>query len=268
MDYSYLEKHLGNLPIGHTVYTYRRCQSTMDLVHTLAWTHPPGTAVLAEVQTAGRGRHNRRWVDVAARSIAVSILLKDHLWNDSGSGVSLLSGLAVLEAAQVVEGRLVNLALEWPNDVVEDSPCHPPHKVAGVLVESKRDPFGSPYAVLGIGINVNHTAGQLPPTPGARVPATSLRLVAGRTIDRRQLIVALMQRLSVKLHLELAAGLGDRVWERKLRTLGRHIRAHGTLADEPQLEGVAEGTNSHGALLVRDNEGTLRTLHASEISLS
>ena len=268
MDYSFFEASLGNQVIGHTAYTYRRCHSTMDVAHSLAWTHPGGTLVFAEVQTAGRGRHQRKWVDVGGCSIAVSILLRDRLWDGGSDGIPLLSGLAVLEAIEETHPGLRDLALDWPNDVVH-APAHShPRKVAGVLLEAGRDPQGSPYAVLGIGINVNHTPNQLPPTPGSRVPPTSLRIVAGCRISRRRLAVSLCRRLSRHLYREQAAGVRSRIWERRLHTLGHRVSARSPGTTEPPLTGIAEGTDQDGSLLIRDDDGRLHRLLAGDVTLS
>ncbi len=268
MDYSCIEASLGNQAIGHTVYTYRHCRSTMDVVHSLAWTHPGGTLVFAEVQTAGRGRHQRKWVDVGGCSIAVSILLRDRLWDGAGGGIPLLSGLAVLEAIEETHPGLDDLALDWPNDVVHAPSGARPRKTAGVLMEAGRDPHGSPYAVLGIGINVNHTPSQLPPTPESRVPPTSLRLAAGGRISRRRLAVSLCRRLSFHLHRERAAGVRSRIWEGRLRTLGHRINAKEPGTPNQPLVGVAERTDRDGSLLVRDADGHLHRLLAGEVTLS
>ncbi len=268
MDYSIIEANLGTQPIGHTAYTYRRCRSTMDVVHTLAWTHPGGTLVFAETQTEGRGRHQRRWMDVGGCSIAVSILLRDRLWDGTGDGIPLLSGLAVLEAIEETHPGLRDLALDWPNDVVHAPAGSRPRKVAGVLLEASRDPQGSPYAVLGIGINVNHTPAQLPPTPESRVPPTSLRIVAGRMVSRRCLAVSLCHRLSVCLHRERAGGVQERIWEPRLRTLGHRVSAKAPGTSDQPLVGIAEGTDDDGSLLVRDAAGRLHRLLAGEVTLS
>ncbi|MDE0672713.1 MAG: biotin--[acetyl-CoA-carboxylase] ligase [Caldilineaceae bacterium] len=268
MDYSVIESSLGNQPIGHTVYSYRRCRSTMDVVHSLAWTHPGGTLVFAEAQTEGRGRHQRKWVDVGGCSIAVSILLRDRLWDGGGNGIPLLSGLAVLEAIEETHPELRDLTLDWPNDVVHAPANSRPRKVAGVLLEAGRDPQGSPYAVLGIGINVNHTPGQLPPIPESRVPPTSLRMVAGCKVSRRRLAVSLCRRLSSRLHRERAEGVQARIWEPRLRTLGHRVSAKVPGTSDQLLVGAAERTDRDGSLLVRDADGLLHRLLAGEVTLS
>lgn len=268
MDYSFIEANLGNQTIGHTVYTYRRCRSTMDVVHSLAWTHPGGTLVFAEVQTEGRGRHQRRWMDVGGCSIAVSILLRDWLWDGTGDGIPLLAGLAVLEAIAETQPGLRDLGLDWPNDVVHAPANSHPRKVAGVLLEAGRDPQGSPYAVLGIGINVNHTPSQLPPTSKFRVPPISLRMAAGCKVSRRRLAVSLCRRLSIRLHRERTEGVQERVWEQRLRTLGHQVSARVPGTSDQPLVGIAEGTDEDGSLLVRDADGCLHRLLAGDVTLS
>lgn len=268
MDYNVIESSLRNQVIGHTVYTYRRCRSTMDVIHSLAWTHPGGTLVFAEVQTAGRGRHQRKWVDVGGCSIAVSILLRDRLWDGTGDGISLLSGLAVLEAVKETQPGLEGLALDWPNDVVHAPANSHPRKVAGMLLEAGRDPQGSPYAVLGIGINVNHTPAQLPATPKSRLAPTSLRMAAGCKVSRRRLAVSLCHRLSFHLHRERARGVQERTWERYLRTLGHRVSATAPGTPNQTLVGIAEGTGRDGSLLLRDADGRIHRLLAGDVTLS
>ena len=137
-----------------------------------------------------------------------------------------------------------------------------------MLLEAGRDPQGSPYAVLGIGINVNHTPDQLPPTPESRVPPTSLRMVAGCKVSRRHLAVSLCRRLSIRLHKEQAAGVQERIWEQRLRTLGRQVSARMPSTSDDALVGMAEGTGQDGSLLVRDAGGCLHRLLAGEVTLS
>ena len=190
------------------------------------------------------------------------------LWDGTGDGIPLLAGLAVLEAIAETRPGLRDLALDWPNDVVHAPVGSQPRKAAGVLLEAGRDPQGSPYAVLGIGINVNHTPAQLPPTPESRMPPTSLRMIAGGKVNRGHLAVSLCRRLSIRLHRERAEGVRERVWEKHLRTLGHRVSARMPGTAEQPLVGIAEGTNRDGSLLIRDADGRLHRLLAGEVTLS
>ena len=148
------------------------CASTQRL---LADDDPEGAIVVADHQTAGRGRLGRRWEDVPGRSLLVSIMLRPSapmaLWPE----LSLVAGEAV---ARVIGGEV-----RPPNDVFLNG-----KKVAGILPEATQG-----RVVLGIGVNVNHTADEL---PGETVKSpTSLRVETGREHDRDILLAAILAEL-------------------------------------------------------------------------
>jgi BirA family biotin operon repressor/biotin-[acetyl-CoA-carboxylase] ligase len=150
------------------------CASTQRLV---AADDPEGATVVAGHQTAGRGRLGRVWEDVPGRSLLVSVLLRPSapmpLWPE----LSLVAGDAVARA--VGAGAVVS----HPNDVMIEG-----RKVAGVLPEATRGRI-----VLGIGVNVNHTAKELP--RDTVKPPTSLRVELGREVDRAELLATVLLEL-------------------------------------------------------------------------
>jgi BirA family biotin operon repressor/biotin-[acetyl-CoA-carboxylase] ligase len=162
-----------------TPYRYvESCPSTQRL---LGEDEPEGATVVADVQTAGRGRLGRTWEAPAGRAILCSVLLRPRapmpLWPE----LSLVAGEAVAAALRAETG--VAASLRHPNDVVVAG-----RKVVGVLAEA-----ASGRVVLGIGVNVNQTAEELPhDTP--KVP-TSLRLELGRELERAPLLVAILLEL-------------------------------------------------------------------------
>src|SRR5581483_11583083 len=132
-------------------------------------------------QTAGRGRLGRRWTAPAGSSLMTSILLRPP----PSSPIAQLSLVAGLATAETVEQALdLSVQIKWPNDVMVDR-----RKVAGVLAEARDD-----VVVLGIGINVNQTAGELP--ADARLPVASLRTVDGVVRERAPLLADLIVRLA------------------------------------------------------------------------
>jgi len=156
-----------------TPFTYvDECESTQRL---LADDDPEGAIVVADHQTAGRGRLGRTWEDVAGRSLLVSIMLRPSapmaLWPE----LSLVAGEAV---ARVVDGEV-----RPPNDVFLNG-----KKVAGILPEATQG-----RVVLGIGVNVNHTADELPRDTAK--PPTSLRIETGREHDRDALLASILAEL-------------------------------------------------------------------------
>ena len=154
------------------------CPSTQRL---LGEDEPEGATVVADEQTAGRGRLGRTWEAPAGRAILCSIVLRPRVPMPLWPELSLVAGKAVAAALRVETG--VNASLRYPNDVVVAG-----RKLVGVLPEA-----ASGRVVLGIGVNVNQTADELPrDTPK---PPTSLRLEVGRELERAPLLAAILLEL-------------------------------------------------------------------------
>jgi len=268
IDYAQLENRLSDCEIGHTVYTYPECPSTQDIAHTLAATHRSGTLVLAEQQTAGRGRQGRTWTDRRGLSLAASLLLKPPIGIGAPASTALTAGLVVWETVSALLPALrEELWLKWPNDVVWRREDGSLQKLAGILFELHSLGAAPSHGVLGIGINVNHAAADLPPvTPGASAP-TSLHLLAGRPQDRRELLVALCRRLARRLHPRRLRQPAARPWEEKLATLGQHVVVQTSAAATQSLTGIATGTTAAGHLIVEDAAGRRHEVTASDVSI-
>ena len=142
---------------------------------------PEGAVAVAEEQTEGRGRLGRRWHAAPFTSVLCSIVLRPTVPPPRLPELSLVAGRACAEAIEVVTG--LHPQLKFPNDVLIEG-----RKVAGILAEAREG-----RVVLGIGINANMTAEQLPTE--VDTPATSLRLEAGQEIDRIELLVTLLEHL-------------------------------------------------------------------------
>src|SRR6059058_3266907 len=151
------------------------CASTQRLFAAEA---PEGATVTTDHQTEGRGRLGRRWEDAPGRAILMSVLLRPPAPTPLWPELSLVAGEAVAAALRVETG--VDASLRHPNDVVVAG-----RKLAGVLPEASRG-----RVVLGIGVNVNQTADELPPE--TIKPATSLRLELGHELERGPLVAAIL----------------------------------------------------------------------------
>lgn len=116
---------------------------------------PHGTGLAARAQTAGRGRRGHKW-DSTAGNLLLSIVLRPCVNPAKFSGLAAVSGLAVLEALEK-QGLANEIRLKWPNDLVARG-----RKLGGILVEAARDNEGKPFAVCGIGVNVNYTPQEVP----------------------------------------------------------------------------------------------------------
>jgi len=232
-----------------------------------AW--PAPSALVAEHQTAGRGRAGRTWETPARAGLTVSVVLRPDVPAGALGWLPLLAGLAVVRA--VSDGG-VGAVVKWPNDVLlpaDDAVAGLGRyrKVAGVLAEVvPGEPDGGPAAVvLGIGLNVSQSAAELPvPT------ATSLALAGHPRPDRTDVLVRLLGEVhAVVRRWEQAggdvgaAGLRDE-YAAVSATLGTRVRAE-LAGDAGVLEGVAVGLDASGALVVREESGRERAVTAGDV---
>lgn len=201
---------------------------------------PEGTVVVAEHQTAGRGRLDRTWETPPRAALTFSLLLRPVVPAGDWPWLPLLTGHTV---AKVLRGQGYAAAgVKWPNDVLIDD-----RKVAGILVERVETPDG-PAAVVGIGLNVSLTEDELPvPT------ATSLALVSGAEPDRAALLVDLLRSLREAYDAWQAGGPDATVHLRSSYaaacvTVGREVRV--AMPDGADLVGRATGIDAAGRLVV------------------
>jgi BirA family biotin operon repressor/biotin-[acetyl-CoA-carboxylase] ligase len=228
-----IEWELGTARIGRRVAVWNRVGSTNDLAARAAGSAAnDGLVVLAEEQTAGRGRRGRTWSAPPGSSLLMSVLLFPPPSLDDPAWLTALGAVAVAEVVEAWTGRAARI--KWPNDVRVDG-----RKVAGILVER------GPGAIVGIGLNGNVAEGDFPAE--LRATATSLGLLAGAPIDRSELARALIRGLDARYGESLARGaepLG-RSWRDRFEPLGRSVRVEtisgpiaGLLADADLRRGL------------------------------
>lgn len=226
---------------------YPSAGSTNDLLRERALAGAAaGTVIIADFQSAGRGRLGRAWEAPPGCALLCSVLLRpEGGGGEAGGALPLRIGLLIAEAIDACAG--VQCRLKWPNDVLVGS-----HKVAGILCESAPG-----YVIAGIGINVAQRRDQLPDTDP---PATSLALAAGRHVDRAALAGATFDALQPLLsaaHHDLAPADLARYRERDA-LYGCAVTVDGIPA------GLARGVDGRGALLLEDG-GAIRPLHAGTV---
>ena len=220
-------------PDGWRVEVLSRAGSTNAVVAERALAgEPAGLVVVAEEQTAGRGRLDRSWVSPPRAGLTLSVLLRPDLPPVRWPWLPLLAGLAVASALR--ERAELDAVLKWPNDVLVDD-----RKLCGVLAEVPE----AGAAVLGIGLNVSTRADELPPT--APTPPTSVALAGGSTTDRDTLLRAVLRSLGdVLADVDAARS----AYRERCSTLGRRVRLH--LPGDTTVEGVAEEVDDVGRLVV------------------
>ena len=170
------------LLLGRFGRIYRYAEVTRSTQQMLGEDSEEGAVAVTEEQTEGRGRLGRRWEAAAGSSILVSVLLVPPVEPPRLPELSLVAGGAVAQAIAEITG--IEPAIKFPNDLLIGM-----RKVAGILAESSEG-----RVVLGIGVNVNQTAQELP--ADTLTPPTSLRVVLGEPVDRARLLAAIL------LHLE------------------------------------------------------------------
>jgi BirA family biotin operon repressor/biotin-[acetyl-CoA-carboxylase] ligase len=214
-----------------------------------------GLIVVAEHQTAGRGRLDRVWSTPARAALTFSVLLTpDVVRTARWPWLPLLTGIAVSESLRRSTG--VGCGLKWPNDVLVAD-----QKVAGILVERIETPT-RPAAVIGVGLNVSTSRAELPvPT------ATSLALHDPTTLDRSVILRDLLRTFEA-LYLQWLADAGDpesgllESYLRRCETLGRRVRVD--LPTGEQVAGTAAGVDEDGRLMVSTVDG-MRVLGAGDV---
>ena len=213
---------------------------------------PEGAAVVADHQSAGRGRRGRTWLSEPGAILPLSVVLRPRLAPDLFGLLSAAAGVATAEAIAEVSG--LGCLLKWPNDVTISG-----LKVAGVLLENRMSTAGAPAVVCGIGINVRWT--ELPEELGGR--ATSLAL-EGASVDRAALAASVLQALEIACgRLDEQGGAAEIVARATAlsEVLGRTVEARvgGAL-----VSGVASALTAAGGLVLDTAEGG-RVLDAGEI---
>ncbi|MCL4401683.1 MAG: biotin--[acetyl-CoA-carboxylase] ligase [Acidobacteria bacterium] len=203
-----------------------------------------GTAVIADEQSAGQGRHGHSWHSEKDSGLYVSVVLRPVLPGEAFPVLTLAFGLAVAETI----ARVTDLAcdLRWPNDVMIDG-----RKVAGILVQLSEASLERAAAVAGIGLNVNHAA--LPPDLAAE--ATSLRLATGRNWSREDLLVTLLPTIDSFCRMLAEGGKGEIL--NMFCRCSSYARGKRVTAQAPDgiIEGVTDGLNPSGFLFVRRDDG-------------
>lgn len=214
---------------------------------------PEFTCIVADEQTAGRGRYARQWHSAPGAGLYLSVLLRPA----ASAQLPLLSLMAAVAVAETLLARgVMGIDIKWPNDVFLDE-----RKLCGILVEATSAGREAPRLILGIGVNLNQ---QIFPAE-LSATATSLRLATGQ-------VTAVDQ-----FRDQLLAGLAEwyERWQRtpqavnaRWQELSSYARGQSvivTLPDE-QLMGVTDGLTDNGALRLRTTDGTVRIILAGEVA--
>ena len=225
------------------IHYFPRIGSTMDVARELAKKGArEGTIVIAEAQTRGRGRLSREWLSPEG-GIYFTIILRPRISPAYAPRINLMAAIAVAATIRKLFG--LKAELKWPNDVLIAG-----RKVCGILAEMDAEMDVVNFVNVGIGINANTSVPQFERT------ATSLKDMLGREISRKEFVSALLVELERQQPLLMTANLLKQ-WKKLSVTLNREVRVV-SLGDE--VVGQAIDIDATGALMLRDKDGSLRTV--------
>ena len=235
---------------GEASVVARTGSTNADLVARARDGAPEGAVLVAEEQTAGRGRMGRSWLSPPRAALTFSVLLRPTDVPAARRGwLPLLAGVAVATAIRQVSA--LDATLKWPNDVLLRS-----GKLAGILAEQSGD-----AVVVGIGVNVSTARHELPAPAASSLPATSLRLEGSSSLDRELLLGRMLDEIE-RWYLAWrgtdlagdaeASGLRP-AYVRLCSTIGRDVRAE--LPGRAATSGLATGVDGDGRLVVRTAAG-------------
>lgn len=247
--------HRAQLP---QILTFNDLPSTNDyLLNNAEHFAHTTVACLAEQQIAGRGRLGRTWVSPHAANIYLSLLWHFRLNINQLAGLNMVIGISIIEAIQSII-TVPNLMLKWPNDIYWYD-----KKLGGILIDVAGEADGISSVVIGIGINVNM------PTDASNdihKPWVDLHTITQQTISRNQLAGALLDHLYKDLTLfqrEHTIAFISK-WKQLDYLAGKHITIN---VNEKTQQGIAQGVDEQGQLLLQTNKNTIIKIAAGEASV-
>ena len=222
---------------------------------------PEGTVVIADGQTAGRGRFGRTFFSPPGRSIYLSLLLRPEGMPEAVQHYVFVASIAVAEVARATLPASVSVEIKWPNDVLLDG-----RKTSGINLPVQLDGGRVTAAILGIGVNVNLEEPDLPPE--LRSTATSLAIANRAPLDRVAVAEQLIERLEQEIDAYRDRGFEQvlEAWLKFFRMRGERVRVRGPGVAK-EIDGNVEGVDPDGALVVRTLEGRERVL-AGDVTLA
>lgn len=216
-----------------------------------------GTSIIADNQTAGRGRLGKKWQSIAGTGLYCSIIIRPGCKREDYSKMTLVAGLAVAETVEIICGMPIEL--KWPNDLYLQG-----QKCGGILCESslggdKHDDF----IIIGIGVNVNTKEQDF--SDKMRLSPTSLLAVTGNKYSIDQLLLKVRKSILEKVTLFETTGLEEilPLWKKRDMLAGKIIRCLAVGGGE--VEGEAQGVNDDGILYLRDSDGVLHEVLSGDV---
>lgn len=248
--------------VGHPLYYYDTVDSTNLLAKRMGEDNQPhGTLLVADRQTAGRGRRGRVWDSPSGANIYYTLLLRPQIEVEQAPMLTLVMALAVAKGIQeVLPAYADRVKIKWPNDIVIEQ-----KKVCGILTEMSLsvEQGTIQHVVIGVGINVKSR--EFPPELADK--ATSLCSVCGEAVSRTALLVSICRHFEIDYDAFLETGNLARFQQSYTALLVNCDREVCVLEPGGAYNGVARGIDACGRLLVECPDGKIKTVFAGEVSV-
>lgn len=245
--------------IGKNIHYQDHIDSTQKAAHRLAYENAPeGTVVIAEEQTEGRGRLDRKWHSPKFTGIWMSLILRPNIPLPKAPQLTLLAAVSIVQAIEDLTG--LHPEIKWPNDILINE-----KKVTGILTELQAESDRIHSIIIGMGINVNQALSDFP--MDLQTKASSLLIEKGKPISRASLIKLIFSYFEKLYLLYLDEGFLPikLMWESYAISIGKMMKAR-TMTST--IEGIALGITDDGVLQLEDHEGHIHHIYSADIELS
>ncbi|MFD2445832.1 biotin--[acetyl-CoA-carboxylase] ligase [Bacillus sp. CGMCC 1.16607] len=244
--------------LGQSIHYEESVDSTQKVAHRLANENTPeGTIIVAEEQTSGRGRMDRKWHSPKYTGIWMSVILRPKVVLAKAPQLTLIAAVAVVQAIE--EMTDLSPQIKWPNDILING-----KKMTGILTELQAESDRIHSIIIGMGINVNQLKADFPEE--LHDIATSIAIEQGSTISRSALIRSVLIHLEKLYQMYLENGFYPikLLWEGYACSIGKEIKAR-TLTNT--IEGKALGITEDGVLRIEDSTGKIHLVYSADIEI-
>lgn len=257
LNYEEIEEYLDTDSMGRNIHYFDSIDSTNKKAKEMALGEKEGTVLVAEEQIGGKGRLGRTWISPKGKGIWMSIILKPKVDPMKVAKITLLGAAAVTKALNNLN---IRSQIKWPNDILIDG-----KKICGILTEMNCELNMINYVVMGIGINVNLDANEIP--EDLRDKATSVKISEGKEINRKELLANILNEFE-----ELYLSFRDKddvsyaidICRKNSALIGKEIRV---IKGEEIKLGKALDINEEGQLVVEFENGVVENVYSGEVSV-
>jgi BirA family biotin operon repressor/biotin-[acetyl-CoA-carboxylase] ligase len=253
-----IEDKLADLPLGNIIFR-EEVGSTNDLAASLLNEGlPDASLIIANHQTQGRGRSDRKWFTPPDSALALSLVFTKFLPQLNDISIPLFTGLGALAVCKALEeDHFLQPQIKWPNDVLLEG-----KKTCGVLAEAHWEGNQLQAVIIGIGVNISHPS--VPADENLNFPATCVQYHTNKSVDRLKILrTVLAKALEDRMRISAPTFIQD--WEERLAFMGEQVQIIEN--EKPIYHGGVSGLDAGGKLILQLADGSQTTITIGEIHL-